>query len=279
MSPLHLVPHLTRPPWGGHRLAALGKGEGVIGESWEVWRENRVRGDDRPFGAIVDFPLLVKLLDTQQILSVQVHPGDVQARERVGAPHGKAEAWVVLEATPGARIAYGLARPLSERQLRERAESGEIEADLAWLYPQAGDVIEVPPGTIHAIGPGLLLYEVQQPIDLTWRLYDWGRGRELHLDHACAVARREPLPSPFRRPLEIAPGIQRLIEAPHFVVERVTLPAVRHGWEALTLIEGAGEIDGAAFGLWTTVVLPPGATAVSGAGVALASRPGLTSGR
>ncbi len=274
---LHLVPLLTRPPWGGHRLAALGKGEGVIGESWEVWRENPVRGDDRPFGAIADFPLLVKLLDTQALLSVQVHPGDVEARERVGAPHGKAEAWVVLHADPGARIAYGLSRSLSAQTLRERAESGEIEADLAWLYPRAGDVIEVPPGTIHAIGPGLLLYEVQQPIDLTWRLYDWGRGRDLHLDHACSVACRDPLLSPFRLPIPIAPGIDRLVETPHFVVERVTLPAVRHGWEALTVIEGTAEVDGQTLAVGATVVLAPGPTVVSGAGVALVSRPGSSS--
>ncbi len=275
MQPLRLWPTLSRPPWGGLRLGAeLGKGEGVIGESWEVWRENRVVGADVRFGDLVDFPLLVKLLDTRQMLSVQVHPGDIDARLRAGAPHGKAEAWVVLEADPGARIAYGLNRALTEAELRAHAVSGEIEGDLAWLEPRPGDVIEVPPGTIHAIGPGLLLYEVQEPIDLTWRLYDWGRGRELHLDHACAVARLDPLPSPFRAPVPVAPGVDRLIETRNFVVDRVQLPARRFGWEALTVIDGEAQIGGERCAKGGTFVLQPGETRVEGSGVVLAARPG-----
>ena len=246
----------------------------MIGESWEVWRENRVVGTDARFGDLVDFPMLVKLLDTRQMLSVQVHPGDVDARLRAGAPHGKAEAWVVLEADPGSRIAYGLNRTLTEAELRDHAASGEIEHDLAWIEPAAGDVIEVPPGTIHAIGPGLLLYEVQEAIDLTWRLYDWGRGRELHLEHACAVARREPHPSPFRSPTLIAPGVDRLIETRNFVVDRVQLPARRYGWEALTVVEGEALVGSERITKGGTLVLQPGETRVGGTGVVLAARPG-----
>ncbi len=264
---------MTRPPWGGLRLAALGKGEGIIGESWEVWRENVVEGDGRTFGELAEFPLLVKLLDTRERLSVQVHPNAVQARTLAGAPHGKAEAWVVLEAEPGAQIAYGLNRALSETELRERASSGEIEADLAWLEPKAGDVINVPPGTIHAIGPGLFLYEVQEPIDLTWRLYDWGRGRELHLDLACAVAIREPIPPPWQVSRHIAPGVERLIEGPHFVVERVQLPLRRFGWEALTVLEGEARVGGERASRGQTLILPPGEHAIEGEGVALVARP------
>lgn len=274
MRPLRQAPHVSRPPWGGSRLAALGKGEGTIGESWEVWRENLVHGAGRPLGELVDFPLLVKLLDTRELLSVQVHPGAVAARQLAGAPHGKAEAWVVLAAEPGARIAYGLRHPLTRAELAERARSGAIEADLAWIHPRPGDVIDVPPGTIHAIGPGLFLYEVQEPIDLTWRLYDWGRGRELHLEHACAVAITEPLPDPYRAPVAVAPGVERLLETAHFVVERVRLPAVRHGWEAITLVEGHAEVDGQALAVGETVMVPPGPTPVAGEGVALVARPG-----
>lgn len=274
MRPLRQVPTLTRPPWGGSRLAALGKGEGLIGESWEVWRENRVLGADRPLGELVDFPLLVKLLDTRELLSVQVHPDAVAARELAGAPHGKAEAWVVLDAEPGARIAYGLRHPLDRATLAEHARTGAIEADLAWLHPRPGDVIDVPPGTIHAIGPGLLLYEVQEPIDLTWRLYDWGRGRELHLDRACAVARTEPAADPFRAPVPVAPGLERLLETPHFVVERLRLPAVRQGWEALTVVEGHAVVHGERLPAGQTVMVPPTPTRVEGDGVALVARPG-----
>ncbi len=275
MPVVRLVPTLSRPPWGGFRLGAeLGKGEGSIGESWEVWRENRVIGDSARLGDRVDFPLLVKLLDTRALLSVQVHPADVDARLRAGAPHGKAEAWVVLAAEPGARIAYGLSRELTEAELRERAGSGAIEADLAWIEPQPGDVIDVPPGTIHAIGPGLLLYEVQEPIDLTWRLYDWGRGRELHLDHACAVAIRAPQPSPYRASVAVAPGIDRLLETRHFVVDRVQLPARRRGWEAITVIEGSAHVEGHTVPRGGTVLVPPEGALLEGEGVVLAARPG-----
>jgi mannose-6-phosphate isomerase len=273
LRPLRLVPTLSRPPWGGLRLAALGKGEGAIGESWEVWRENSVLHDGRPFGELADFPLLVKLLDTRERLSVQVHPNAEQARLLAGAPHGKAEAWVVLAAEPGARIAYGLNRELTESELRGRAESGEIEHDLAWIEPKPGDVIDVPPGTIHAIGPGLFLYEVQEPIDLTWRLYDWGRGRTLHLTEACAVAIRSPMPPPWRQPVQVCERVQRLIEGPHFVVERVVLPLVRSGWEALTVLEGSANAEGVAAGPGETLVLPPGRWLVEGVGEALVARP------
>lgn len=275
MPVVRLVPTLSRPPWGGFRLGAeLGKGEGSIGESWEVWRENAVVGEGVRLGDRVDFPLLVKLLDTRALLSVQVHPGDVDARLRTGSPHGKAEAWVVLAAEPGARIAYGLSRELSVAELRDRADSGAIEADLAWIEPRPGDVIDVPPGTIHAIGPGLLLYEVQEPIDLTWRLYDWGRGRDLHLDHACAVAIRTPQPSPYRASVPVAPGIDRLLETRHFVVDRVQLPARRRGWEAVTVIEGCAVVEGHTVPRGGTVLVPPEGAFLEGEGVVLAARPG-----
>lgn len=273
LRPLRLIPTLSRPPWGGVRLSRLGKGEGNIGESWEVWRENLVAGEGRPFGEVADFPLLVKLLDTRERLSVQVHPDAVQARAIAGAPHGKAEAWVVLEAEPGARIAYGLNRELSEDELRERAESGAIEDDLFWIEPRAGDVIDVPPGTIHAIGPGLFLYEVQEPIDLTWRLYDWGRGRPLHLAEACAVARRTPSPNPWREPVRVSEQVVRLIEGPHFVIERVTLPLTRQGWESLTLLSGAATVGEERLAPGETVMLPPGRWGVDGEGEALVARP------
>lgn len=272
MRPLRLIPTLTRPPWGGLRLSELGKGEGAIGESWEVWRENEVAGLGRPFGEVADFPLLVKLLDTRERLSVQVHPDAVQARALAGAPHGKAEAWVVLHAEPGARIAYGVNRELTEAELHDRAQTGEIEADLAWIEPKPGDVINVPPGTIHAIGPGLLLYEVQEPIDLTWRLYDWGRGRPLHLEQACVVARRSPSPSPWQEPVRISDQVVRLLEGPLFVIERVTLPLARHGWEALTLLSGEAEVDGERLAPGQTIVLPPGQWYVGGEGEALVAR-------
>lgn len=272
MRPIRSTPRLSRPPWGGRRLAEAGKGEGPIGESWEIWRDN-------PAGAgsladLVAFPLLIKLIDTAERLSVQVHPDDLAARAD-GHPCGKAEAWVVLDAAPGARIAYGLRRELSPAEFVARARSGAIEEDLHWIEPRAGDVIDVPPGTIHAIGAGITLYEVQQPVDLTWRIYDWGRPRELHLEKAAEVARLGPQrPSASRRML--APGLSRLFESSWAVVEEVELPATRDGWEAITVIEGEARVDGLALGRWESLLLPPGAWRIEGAGRLLAARvPGL----
>ena len=178
-------PQLHRPPWAGSRLAAWGRGAGEpIGESWEAG----------PAPAYPRLPL-VKLIDVAGPLSVQVHPDDAQAArlEGLGAC-GKAESWVILEADPGARVALGLKRSLSAEELRARAISGEIEADLAWHPVVPGSLIDVPPGTIHTIGAGVLLYEVQQPSNLTYRLYDWGRPRPLHLAQAVEVA----IPGPIR---------------------------------------------------------------------------------
>jgi len=271
------MPRLTSPPWGGTTLAGRwGKGSdpgALIGESWEVWHENPVAGG-RTLGDHVALPLLVKLLDTREVLSVQVHPDDTTARSVLGARSGKAEGWVVLAAEPGARIAYGLERPLSAEELRAHAESGEIESDLRWIEVAVGDAIDVPPGTIHAIGAGLTLYEVQQPADLTWRLYDWGRGRELHLDHALLVAGRTPV-RPTARPTRLGPGRTRLLEAPAFHVDRVEVPEVRRveGVAALTVIEGELRVDGEPVGVGQSVVAWD--ATLGGAGVALvASAPG-----
>ncbi|MES2643214.1 MAG: type I phosphomannose isomerase catalytic subunit [Myxococcota bacterium] len=274
--PVRLAPTLARPMWGGTSLAAeMGKDPDPaarIGESWEVWRANRV-ADGRRLEEVVDFPLLVKLLDVRETLSVQVHPDDAAAVRIVGAPHGKHEGWVVLRAEPGARVAYGLNRAMDTQELRKRALSGEIEADLAWLEVKAGDVIDVPPGTIHAIGGGVLFYEVQQPCDLTWRLYDWGRGRPLHLEEALEVVACAPVVSAaVVRPL--GPGREELLDGPHFHVERLLLPQERQldVWEALTVVEGELEVAGERVGFGGTVLLPPGEWRLEGNGIVLAAR-------
>ena len=264
VSLFRTLPTLKRPLWGGSRLAAeFGKGEGIIGESWECWPDGLL-ADGRRVREVADLPVLVKLIDTREVLSVQVHPGDEAARGR-GHPHGKAEAWVVLDALPGARVAWGLRRELSRAELRERALSGAIEADLAWFEPRPGDVIEVPPGTIHAIGPGLLLYEVQEPIDLTWRLYDWGRGRELHLEEACEVARLEVVSDPCR-PMGERDGV--LLQRVEFRLSRRTDGAWwQEGWAAFTAL-GNVTLDGEEVRRGETVVLGPGEHgSVGGAGL------------
>jgi mannose-6-phosphate isomerase len=275
---LRTAPTLARPIWGGTALAReWGKDpdpSAKIGETWEVWRDNRTT-DGRRLGDVLDFPLLVKILDVRETLSVQVHPDDATAQRILGAPFGKHEAWVVLHAEPGARIAYGLNRAMDRDELDARAISGEIEADLAWLDVSAGDVIDVPPGTIHAIGGGILLYEVQQPCDLTWRFYDWGRGRPLHLEAALEVAIREPVVSrACVRP--VADGVDELLHSPYFHVERVRVPTcsarVTTVWEAWTVVQGAVIVDGESVAFGATVLVPAGAHVLGGDGVVLAAR-------
>ena len=166
-------------PWGRTKLPrffAPPAGE-RIGEVW--------------FTGAGEQPLLVKYLFTSERLSIQVHPNDEQARAR-GLARGKMECWYILDADPRARIGLGLTRPLSPDELRAAALDGSIEDLMDWRPVRAHDFFFVPPGTIHAIGGGIFLLEFQQNSDVTYRLYDYGRPRELHLEDGVAVARTEP---------------------------------------------------------------------------------------
>jgi mannose-6-phosphate isomerase len=137
-----------------------------------------------------DLPLLVKFVFTSAPLSVQVHPNDAFARAHENSL-GKTEMWYVMRAEPGARLAIGFRESISRERLRETALSGEIESLLNWIEVQAGDAFFIPAGTVHAIGGGLALCEIQQHSDVTYRLYDYGRPRELHLDQAIEVSTTE----------------------------------------------------------------------------------------
>src|SRR5579862_442496 len=138
-----------------------------------------------------EVPLLVKFLFTEKDLSVQVHPDDDYA----GLHHksaGKTEMWRVLAARKGAKIAAGFREPVTREQVRAAALDGSIVDLLEWFEARAGDTFFIPAGTVHAIGAGLTICEIQQSSDVTYRLYDYGRGRELHLDSALAVSRLGP---------------------------------------------------------------------------------------
>lgn len=274
-------PSFVSPVWGGRSLArGYGKGsdpDARIGESWEIWRENLLP-DGRTLGDVATLPLLVKLLDVRERLSVQVHPDDADAAALEGAPHGKSEAWVVLEAEPGARIARGLNREMSGEELADAARSGAIEAELAWREVRPGDVIDIPAGTIHTVGGGVLLYEVQQPADLTYRLYDWGRGRPLHLERAVAVAHRGPA-RPTSPPTPLGSGREEIFRGPHFVLERWRASACPgdHRLDvctAVTAIAGSLTLNGEALRRGESAVLAPGTWRVAGDGVAILARPG-----
>lgn len=160
--------------------------------------------------------LLVKYLFTSDKLSVQVHPSDADALE---GEDGKEECWLVLDAEPGAQLAIGFDRDLPASAVEAAARDGSIEGLLAWHEARAGDVFFLPPGTVHAIGPGLSLVEVQQSSDTTFRLYDYGRPRELHLDRAMAVAHTGPYPREHMG--SVAARGSKLLSGDHFRIVRV----------------------------------------------------------
>lgn len=188
--------------------------------------------------------LLVKFLFTAEKLSIQVHPDDEAARAR-GLARGKDEAWFVLSAEPDAVIGLGLRRAVSAGALREAAVDGGIEELVDWRNVAAGEAYYSPAGTIHAIGAGLILVEFQQNLDLTYRLYDYGRPRELHLDEAIEVASSGPWSQIFT-PVARSSGRQILAAGRAFVLERWTAGgAIEAGNGILVVpIESGGRLDG-----------------------------------
>ena len=140
--------------------------------------------------------LLLKVLTTSKPLSIQVHPDDRYA-QTMGLPNGKSEAWYVVSADLGARVAVGLERTVTQTQLRDAIADGSIESLVHWRSVAAGDVVSVPAGTIHAIGAGLVIVEIQQRSDVTFRLFDYGSGRDVHLEQAMAAAESKPAAEPL----------------------------------------------------------------------------------
>jgi mannose-6-phosphate isomerase len=250
--------------WGGRNLAQLGRTlppDGVVAESWEI----AAHGDGttkvtngtfagQPLTAVQEalglaligtrnawahergkFPLLIKLLDAEQPLSVQVHPDDDYARAHEGNELGKTEMWVVLNARPGAELILGLRRGTTRESLRAALLAGQPEPCLHRVRVSAGDFVCVPAGTIHAILDGIMVAEIQQNSNTTYRVYDWGRvgpegkPRDLHMDKALDVINFdavEPRVSP-NQPVEQGPGYRRsvLCRNRYFMTERVELAA------------------------------------------------------
>jgi mannose-6-phosphate isomerase len=169
-------------------------------------------------------PLLVKYIFTSEKLSVQVHPNDEQARVR-GLPNGKTECWLILGAEPDSSIALGFREPLDRERMREAALDGSLEEAMDWKPVKAGDFFYVPAGTVHAIGAGISLIEIQQQSDVTYRLYDYGRPRELHLDDGIAVARGELYPAELMTNVSEAED-RTLVPGPLFQVEQVVAEGV-----------------------------------------------------
>ena len=164
--------------------------------------------------------LLVKYLFTSEKLSIQCHPDDDQAEAAGLGRAGKEECWLVLDAQPGATLGIGFHDDISAEDMRAAALDGSIEDRLAWHEVQAGDFFYIPAGTVHAIGPGCSIIEIQQNSDITYRLYDYGRPRELHLDQGMAVADGSPYPADLHRRIP-ASGHATLVEGPFFRLDLV----------------------------------------------------------
>ncbi len=197
--------------WGGRDLERLlGKSlppAALIGETWEAWEgclvENGAHAGqslqwliDQDADAILGtggderFPLLFKFIDAQNDLSVQVHPNDEQARSMEGQPFGKTEAWYILDAEPGARLVFGFKRDVTRDDVVAALQNKNLVDLLAFVPVQRGDVVFVPAGTVHAIGKGIVLAEIQENSDTTYRFYDWDRNEEgpaLHIDESLRV--------------------------------------------------------------------------------------------
>ena len=236
----HASVEIARKPWGRLDLQPWSSIDASTDPVGELWLERTDKSALNP-------ALLLKLLFTSQPLSIQVHPNDQVARS-IGLPNGKTEAWYILSAQPGARIALGLNRHLSPQALREAIRDGSIADLVQWRPVAQGDVIFVPGGTIHAIGADIVLAEIQQRSDTTFRLFDFGRHRELHEDSVVAASEAGPPPTqPPPRRLTDARLV--LVASSHFVFERIDLRANslwglktdREAW--ILVIEGEGRIE------------------------------------
>jgi len=243
LYPIRLTPEFKERIWGTRDLSPIyGEVPGTepVGEAWLTGDECKVAngplagttlGDlTRRFGRDLvgqsapqadRFPLLLKFLFPLEKLSVQVHPDDEGAK-RVGEPCGKTECWYVLHANPGAKIGLGLKPGTTKRDLERAIREVRAEELLNWIDVSAGEMYYVEAGTVHAIGPGSVLVEAQQNSDTTYRLYDYGRPRELHIEKGMAAVKEETGAGRIK-PRLIDAERQELVSSPCFRVEKITL--------------------------------------------------------
>jgi mannose-6-phosphate isomerase len=245
--PLRLTPQLRERVWGRKHLAPwFPDSETPIGEAWYL------AGADWP-PELADLPLLVKMLFTSERLSVQVHPDDGEDGAR-----GKTEMWHIVEAEPGASIALGFREPITREQLLESTKSGAVEKLLNWVPVQAGETYFVPAHTVHAIGAGIVLFEIQQHSDVTYRLWDYGRPREIHVEKAVPIADLGVHPGAAEL-LGIAPAVWEVARSKHFVTsinenQRFTTRAEQ--CQLLICVSGSANVEGEEIRPGDVILLP-----------------------
>jgi mannose-6-phosphate isomerase len=302
--PYVLDPKLSPAIWGGsalvERYGKHGDPSATLGESWECWDENHVLNGalaGETLGALradlgpaltgrADpariFPVLTKIIDAREALSVQVHPDDAYAQRVEGQPNGKTECWLVLACDPGAEIVLGWTRDTSREEYERRVADGTLGDLLRRVAVAPGDVFYLPAGTLHAIGAGIQIFETQQASDLTYRIFDWnrvgsdGKPRELHVAKAADVldfgAGIAGAIAPLTYP-DVDGDYALLIGARRFVVERVTLTgtsmaiATDSGPLAITAMDAHIRIDvngeSTVLAPWQTAVTPATARIVT----------------
>jgi mannose-6-phosphate isomerase len=221
-QPFRVAPEFRERLWGRRDLRPFfdRQFDNPIGEAWfECPGEPELLGTGADLLHPGVCPLLVKLLFTSERLSVQVHPDDDYA-QRHHHSLGKTEAWVVLDSQPPGEVAVGFREAISPERLKAAAQSGEIERLIDWRKVKAGDVIFTPAGTVHAIGGGLTICEIQENSDITYRLYDYGRPRELHLEHGARVSHLGPHELD-PKPRSLSDGREELVACKYFRIERL----------------------------------------------------------
>jgi mannose-6-phosphate isomerase len=211
----HASVRVVHKPWGVSDLRPWSGVDGKDDPVGELWFQRADK--DAPIPA-----LLLKLLFTSEPLSIQVHPDDTYARA-MGMPNGKSEAWYIVSAEPDAKIGVGLKHRITPQELRASIRNGSIVELVDWRPVGKGDVVFIPAGTIHALGAGIVLAEIQQNSDATFRLFDYGRKRELHEGDGVAVANAWPLRT-ANGPSRITDERTLLVASRHFVFERLDLP-------------------------------------------------------
>ncbi len=281
-TPFRLTPTFAERIWGRTDLRPWYTSTGTlhkVGEAWLTGPDSAVETGaftGQTLGAIApeitgggEFPLLVKMLFPNDKLSVQVHPDDVQA-QAIGQPRGKTECWYVLAAEPGATVACGLNPGVTVEDVRTAIAAGTLETLLTMIPVAVGDMVFVDAGTVHAIGPGVTLLEVQQTSDVTYRLYDYGRPRELHLEQGLAVTK--PQTSAGKVLAKQMDGFTRLIEARYFAVDRYELPLGQHATVhnpsagCVVGLAGSGCVGGVKILPGQAVILPRGTSTIESEG-------------
>jgi len=281
LYPLLMLPAFDPRPWGTHDLSPIYPNrqfEEKIGEAWLTGDDCKVANGPLTGQTLAQlsehyqrelvgdaardprrFPLLLKFLFPHEKLSVQVHPDDEQAR-RVNQPWGKTECWYVAHAKPGAQIGLGLKRGVTVAQLEKAIQEKHAEDLLNWMNVYTGDMIYVAGGTVHTLGPGSVIVETQQQSDTTYRLYDYGRPRELHLKDGMAAVRSKVASGKVVRPAPAQiPGSNNrqaaLVAAPYFVVDMFEMKDAREfrtrddsgksSAQILVAVEGCGVVEAA----------------------------------